>query len=918
MDTDDGGWFTGFAIHSSGRLYGRTDIGGLYRSDDHGDSWQFLSGDMTSPAALMVQGVAVAAGDPNIVYQCVGVSYSDIASQGIWKSTDGGASWVPLKTGIHFSGNDPERWGGECIAIRPEDDDELWTGSRGDGLWRSRDGGTTWLQLGAFNGVQFTSISLPPAGRSDIWVGASGFQGAGGVWVSVDEGATWTPISGQNAPQGVWRITREPNGKVLVAGGNENGSALFEFNAANWNAPASYTWSDITPPGINRGVPAPLVTALVDGRIIAGDIYATRTQIRSLAGVWSPIDNLTGPMPAWQRLSAPTVIEGSRNAVVQDPSNLNRWFMAAGYGPFRTTDGGNTWQYIINGVDEVTDYKVNFHPTDPNRIYLPMADHAGAVVLDGGDSGTVGRYISTPMGYPNDLALSHAILASGDRLLALGGDERTHGAGDNDDFHPRIFKSTDNGGTWTILAPAGLPDEAKRCITSAVASRDNPDDLLLALAGIDNGGSGGVYRSLDGGNSWVRTSGLPIGADYGDQFNVNADLEVDAADNNVRYLFLKNQGFYKSTNRGASWTFVNIGLPTYAVMAADRLVGGHLWVGTCCGQPIALSRSADGGANWTTVPGFVNVMDVDAASDGVAVLGRRGADTYDKIYYSADAGSTWNEITRPGYRFGNADSVAVDPWRPGTIWISTNGRSVARYTPGVAAPQNISGTVQAKPAGRSFAVDGVTYTTTQVFNWTAGSSHALDAASPQDGAVGTRFVWNNWSDGGAQTHSVTPAANTTYTVNFDTQYQLTVVANPAVGGTVTANPAGPWYNAGQTVLLTATPAADYTLSGWNNAEAGNANTGRVIMSAPQTVTANFTASPIEAVALEGSGFAQNGQFHFSFTGRADLTYRVEASEDLVTWTLVATYPNPAQAVSFSDSEAPFHPKRFYRLVAITQ
>jgi len=358
MHTDDGGWFTGFAIHSSGRIYGRTDIGGLYRSDNHGDSWQFLSGDMTSAGALMVQGVAVAANDANVVYQCVGVSYTALANQGIWKTTDGGATWNLLKGGIHFSGNDAERWGGECIAIRPGNDAEIWAGSRGDGLWRSRDGGNVWLQVGAgtFAGAQFTSISLPPAGRSDIWVGASGFAGPGGLWVSVDEGASWAAVAGaQNgvaAPQGVWHITREPNGKVLVAGGNATGSVLYEFNSANWNAPASYTWTDISWPGIDRSEPAPLVAALSDGRIVSGSIFggysggpnSLRTQVRSVGGLWTPIDNLSGAMPAWQRNPGPTLIEGSRNALVQDPSNANRWFMAGGYGPFRTSDGGKSWQ----------------------------------------------------------------------------------------------------------------------------------------------------------------------------------------------------------------------------------------------------------------------------------------------------------------------------------------------------------------------------------------------------------------------------------------------------------------------------------------------------------------------------------------------------------------------------------------------
>jgi hypothetical protein len=862
MDTDDGGWFTGLAVHPSGRLYGRTDVGGVYRSDDHGDSWTYLSGDMTSYTAHCVQGIAIAAGDPNVVYQCAGFAYGN-SDQGIWKTTDGGATWTQVKSGIHFSGNDPERWGGECVAIRPGNDNQVWAGSRGDGLWRSTNAGANWSQLGAvvFAGAQFTSVSLPPAGRSDIWVGASGFSGPGGVWVSVNEGASWTLIAGTqggvSAPEGCWRITREPNGKVLVAGGNGAlGSVLYEFNATDWINPATYTWTDLSWPDINRSQDAPLVVALADGRIVAGSIFggysggpaSIRTQIRSLAGVWSPTDALNGAMPAWQRAPAPTLIEGGRNALVQDPINPNRWFMAGGYGPFRTTNGGASWQYIVNGIDEVVDYKVNFHPTDSSRVYLPMADHGGAVVLDGGASGAVSRYLTTrTLLFPDDLGLCHTILASGDRLLALGADERNN-------WRPRIFKSTDNGVTWSVLAPAGLPNQDNRCIISAVASRDNGDDILVALAGTDDGanGGGGVYRSANGGSTFVRTAGLPIAADYGDQFNPNAGLAADAADNNTRYLFLKNQGLYKSTDRGATWIFLNTGLPNYGVMAADTSLAGHLWVGTCCNQPVGLSRSTDGGATWTTVAGFISVTDVDAANDRVAVLGQRTGDTYDKIYYSGDSGGTWGEITRPGYRFGNAIAVALDPWRPGTVWISTNGRSVARFTPGVS---NIAVVVQPNPSGQSITVDGTSYPTAQTFSWVPGSSHTIGTTSPQSGGTGIQYLWSNWSDGGALSHLVAPTASTSYLVNFTTQYRLDITINPPGSATLTANPAGPWYAPGQTVQLTVAPQAGFSLSSWTGVDASNGTTASVIMSAPRslTVALDAVAAPPIIAAIPSSG-----------------------------------------------------------------
>src|SRR3954468_2496290 len=76
-DCDGGGWFEQIIPHGSGRLYGRTDIGGMYRSEDHGDNWHFIRGHLPYVACYFLQGVAVAAGNADLVYQATGTSYAD-------------------------------------------------------------------------------------------------------------------------------------------------------------------------------------------------------------------------------------------------------------------------------------------------------------------------------------------------------------------------------------------------------------------------------------------------------------------------------------------------------------------------------------------------------------------------------------------------------------------------------------------------------------------------------------------------------------------------------------------------------------------------------------------------------------------------------------------------------------------------
>jgi len=165
--------------------------------------------------------------------------------------------------------------------------------------------------------------------------------------------------------------------------------------------------------------------------------------------------------------------------------------------------------------------------------------------------------------------------------------------------------------------------------------------------------------------------------------------------------------------------------------------------------------------------------------------------------------------------------------------------------------QTVAVTVQTSPTGLSFTVDGNPYTTTQTFQWVPGSPHTIATTSPQSGGVGTQYVWLNWSDGGAISHGVSgPGSPTTYTANFQQQFLLTTVANPASGGTVSG--AG-FYNAGSTATVTATANAGYVfVSFTGTTSAPTANPGSVVMNAPTTVTANFVI-PTTTVVSAASG-----------------------------------------------------------------
>ncbi|MCZ2152031.1 MAG: LamG domain-containing protein, partial [Bryobacterales bacterium] len=148
-------------------------------------------------------------------------------------------------------------------------------------------------------------------------------------------------------------------------------------------------------------------------------------------------------------------------------------------------------------------------------------------------------------------------------------------------------------------------------------------------------------------------------------------------------------------------------------------------------------------------------------------------------------------------------------------------------------------TVTSAPAGLLLTVDGAGCAAPCSFQWTPGTSHTVaPTAGTQAGAAGVQYVYASWSDGGAQSHSVTgPGAAATYTANFTTQYFLTTAANPAGGGSIT--PASGWVNSGSVVAVSASAAGGYTFTGFTGALAGTTTPQNVTMTGPLTVTATF-------------------------------------------------------------------------------
>lgn len=683
VDIDGGGWFTGIIQHPSGRLYGRTDVGGCYRSDDRGDSWTFLSGDFGHPGGWFVQGMAVAKKDPDTVYQACGVSYHpNDPDRGIWKSTDAGKTWRQVKANINFSGNNNARHGGECLAIHPSDDSEIWAGSLGDGLWRSTDAGRSWKKIGGttFDGITIAGITLHPQFPDQIWVAAEG-----GLWMSWDRGSNWKK---ELEAEVVFRTARRPDGSGFAVGGSYNpakpgGTKLWHLTKDDWSEPGTPAFTDRWPnyvtafkkaQGYDPVDKAAALGLLRDGSLVTAGFFRGPAVSTDNGQSFEILPaQTTGALPIWA-LPDPKNHQGGWNQIIQDVKNDQQWFTTGGYGPGRSDNSGKSWRYITDGIGEVVTWRTLFHPTNPDIVIIPSADHGLTTIHDGGKSGETHGTISRLFPYPDDiLTYAHSAAAHGDRIIAAGGAPISKEA--------RIWRSDDKGLTWKKIPAQGYPVKKGFEWVAMVADPKNPDDILALMGGPIGPGKGGIYRSTDAGVTFSQ-SVLPaetLGKEAGSEFVWNTRLYTDGVDSNRRYLGIKNCGIFRSDDKGVTWTRRRAeGIPTNnGYLGIDHRVEHRLWFASDKG----LNRSNDGGDTWYEVVGFESASDVDAVDGRVSVLGKKIGDDFKKIYYSGDNGKTWREITREGYRFANKTAVAVDPYRPGQVWISTSGRSTAIFTP---------------------------------------------------------------------------------------------------------------------------------------------------------------------------------------------------------------------------------------------
>lgn len=173
--------------------------------------------------------------------------------------------------------------------------------------------------------------------------------------------------------------------------------------------------------------------------------------------------------------------------------------------------------------------------------------------------------------------------------------------------------------------------------------------------------------------------------------------------------------------------------------------------------------------------------------------------------------------------------------------------------------------VTSNPPGLNVMVDGRSIITPQNFAWTAESTHNLrvetDTQLSQSGTQ--QYVYQNWSDGGGVTHTVTATAEAvTFTAAFKTQYQVLANTSPINGGTLQMDPLSNsgFYDAGTELRILPLGSGSFQFVNWSGDLSAATAPGILMVDDQKIITANF-AAPKQITAnstVSAANFLLNG------------------------------------------------------------
>jgi photosystem II stability/assembly factor-like uncharacterized protein len=476
---------------------------GIYRTTNGGATWTRIGSGL--PMAWI--GKAQLDRHPTehaTVYVSIGNGIDGVGTTGLFRSTNGGATWG-LVTNTNYASF--QGWFSHYVGINPHRPSDVLLG--GLDFWRSTTGGASPVQESHDMGRLYDppiggpdnldpnympsdhhAVAFHPTDPDVVY-----FAHDGGVSRSDDGGQTFLSVNGGlQTTQFYYGISAAPGDSMLLFGGmQDNGTAVYS-GTGRWQRPygGDGSWTALDPQN-------PAVRYLS---------YQYLSLLRSDDG---------GATWSWKAPPTGGDNTGFIAPYALAPSQPSRLY-AASSRVYRSNDRGDTWGVTYGGVtlDPSGNAALTLAvaPSNPDVVWVSTVPNLTA---NGPDPGPPRLYATrnggqawadVTAGLPDRFFTDVALHPTDDRVayVAASGWGTSH-----------LFKTTEGGQTWADVG-AGLPDAP----TNAVAL--DP----LAPAHVYVGNDVGVFASRDGGATWASVSeGLPEAV-------IVMDLVVSPADRTLR------------------------------------------------------------------------------------------------------------------------------------------------------------------------------------------------------------------------------------------------------------------------------------------------------------------------------------------------------------------------------------------------
>jgi photosystem II stability/assembly factor-like uncharacterized protein len=620
------------------------------------------------------------------------VFYFGSVGGGVWKTNDAGRTWNPI-----FDSQPIASIG--AIAVAPSDSNVIYVGSGeadmrssisyGNGMYKSTDGGKTWMHIGLEDSRQIGRIIVDPRDPNKVFVAALGHaygpNAERGVFRSKDGGKSWQKILFHDENTGAIDVAFEPgNSKTILAAlwqtrrppwsiyppSNGAGSGLYRSNDGGDH------WEQLSAQGLpSEGL----------GRI--GIAFAPSNPRR----IYLIVDAKEGGLfrsdnggQSWQRVSNDRRIWqrgwyfGEVSVDPKDPDTV--------YVPNTTTyqsrDGGKTFT-AFKGAPGGDDYhELWIDPDEPRRMVL-SSDQGTIVTRNGGE--TWSSWYNQPTAqfyhvvtdnqfpywvYGAQQDSGSAATPSRSKYRSLNfHDWRPMDAGDENGY---IAPDPLNPGVvfGGFVARQDFGDEQLQQLPPTLA---HPGDsrrtwtLPLVFSPIDPHvlyfGSQVLFRTADGGNSWQVISPDLTREDPGAPPNLDAATAADAP---------------KSKRRGVIYT-----------IGPSFVRAGEIWAGTDDGL---IQLTLDEGKTWENVTPpdltpWSKVTHIEAshsdAGTAYAAVDRHRLDDYQAyLYRTRDFGKTWQHTSNGIPEGSFLNCVREDPVRKGLLYACTEKGVYASFDDG--------------------------------------------------------------------------------------------------------------------------------------------------------------------------------------------------------------------------------------------